>query len=84
MEDGSYLRIKDVTLSYDFPMNLTRKFMCNALQVYISAKNVHTFTKYSGYDPEVSRFGQNNLSMGADYGSYPVPKLYMLGLKMNF
>ena len=84
VEDGSYLRVKDITLSYDFPLNLTRKFNCNALQVYISAKNVHTFTKYSGYDPEVSRFGQNNLSMGADYGSYPVPKLYMLGLKMNF
>lgn len=84
VEDGSYLRIKDVTISYDFPANMTRKFSCNALQVYISAKNVHTFTKYSGYDPEVSRFGQNNLSMGADYGSYPVPKLYMLGLKINF
>ncbi|MCE5180041.1 MAG: TonB-dependent receptor [Porphyromonadaceae bacterium] len=84
VEDGSYLRIKDVTLSYDFPANLTQKFNCNVLQVYISAKNMHTFTKYSGYDPEVSRFGQNNLSMGADYGSYPVPKLYMLGLKMNF
>jgi len=84
VEDGSYWRIKDVTLSYDFPVNLTRKFRCNALQVYISAKNVYTFTKYSGYDPEVSRFGQNNLSMGADYGSYPVPKLYMLGFKINF
>lgn len=84
VEDGSYLRVKDITLSYDFPLNLTRKFNCNALQVYISAKNAHTFTKYSGYDPEVSRFGQNNLSMGADYGSYPVPKLYMLGLKINF
>lgn len=84
VEDGSYLRIKDVTISYDFPENMTRKFSCNALQVYISAKNAHTFTNYSGYDPEVSRFGQNNLSMGADYGSYPVPKLYMLGLKINF
>lgn len=84
VEDGSYLRVKDITLSYDFPVSLTRKLSCNALQMYISAKNAYTFTNYSGYDPEVSRFGQNNLSMGADYGSYPVPKLYMLGLKMNF
>lgn len=84
VEDGSYLRVKDVTLSYDFPANLTEKISCNALQVYISAKNVCTFTNYSGYDPEVSRFGQNNLSMGGDYGSYPVPKLYLIGLKMNF
>lgn len=84
VEDGSYLRIKDVTLSYDFPANLIKKFSCNTFQIYLSAKNVYTFTKYSGYDPEVSRFGQNNLSMGADYGPYPVPRLYMLGLKMNF
>lgn len=84
VEDGSYLRVKDVTISYDFPENMIRKLSCNALQIYISAKNLYTFTKYSGYDPEVSRFGQNNLSMGADYGSYPVPKLYMLGLKINF
>lgn len=84
VEDGSYLRIKDITLSYDFPVNLLKKFSCNSLQVFISAKNLYTFTKYSGYDPEVSRFGSNNLSMGADYGSYPVPRLYMMGLKMNF
>jgi TonB-linked SusC/RagA family outer membrane protein len=84
VEDGSYLRIKDITLSYDFPSDLIKKFSCNMLQVYFSAKNVHTFTDYSGYDPEVSRFGSNNLSMGADYGSYPVPRLYMLGIKMNF
>ncbi|MDD3968997.1 MAG: TonB-dependent receptor [Proteiniphilum sp.] len=84
VEDGSYLRVKDITLSYDFPVSLTRRLNCNAMQMYISAKNAYTFTRYSGYDPEVSRFGQNNLSMGADYGSYPVPKLYMLGLKINF
>lgn len=84
VEDGSYVRIKDITLSYDFPTNLTKNFRCNVLQIYVSAKNAYTFTKYSGYGPEVSRFGQNNLSMGADYGSYPAPRLYMLGLKVNF
>ncbi len=84
VEDGSYLRIKDITLSYDLPANFLKKYACNGLQLYVSAKNVYTFTKYSGYDPEVSRFGQNNLSMGADYGSYPIPRLYMLGLKLNF
>jgi TonB-linked SusC/RagA family outer membrane protein len=84
VEDGSYLRIKDVTLSYDFPVALMRKMSCSTLQIYVSAKNVYTFTHYSGYDPEVNRFGQDNLSMGADYGSYPIPKLYVLGLKINF
>jgi TonB-linked SusC/RagA family outer membrane protein len=84
VEDGSYLRIKDVTLSYDFPVALMRKMSCSTLQIYVSAKNVYTFTNYSGYDPEVNRFGQDNLSMGADYGSYPIPKLYVLGLKINF
>lgn len=84
VEDGSYVRVKDITLSYDLPTSLLKKFSCNGLQVYVSAKNLYTFTGYSGYDPEVSRFGSNNLSMGADYGSYPVPRLYMLGLKLNF
>lgn len=84
IEDGSYLRVKDVTLSYDFPKQMLKKMRLSALQISVSAKNLYTFTNYSGYDPEVSRFGANNLSMGADYGTYPMPKLYTVGLKVNF
>ena len=84
VEDGSYLRIKDITLSYTFPANIIKKFYCEGLTIFAGLKNIHTFTDYSGYDPEVSRFANNNLSMGADYGSYPMSKSYEFGLRMNF
>jgi TonB-linked SusC/RagA family outer membrane protein len=84
VEDGSYLRVKDLTLAWDLPVAWFRKIPGASFQLYVSAKNMFTFTDYSGYDPEVSRFGTNNLSMGADYGAYPVSKIIMIGLKANF
>ncbi|MDO4195782.1 MAG: TonB-dependent receptor [Prevotellaceae bacterium] len=84
IESGSYMRIKDVTLSYTFPKELIKKFYCSDLTVFASAKNLFTFTNYTGYDPEVSRFANNNLSMGADYGTYPMCRSYEFGLKVNF
>jgi TonB-linked SusC/RagA family outer membrane protein len=84
VEDGSYLRVKDVTLAWDLPVAWFKKIPNASFQLYVSAKNMFTFTNYSGYDPEVSRFGTNNLSMGADYGAYPVSRIMMIGLKANF
>jgi len=84
VEDGSYLRFKDITLNYSLPNKWTRKFLCENLTISVSLKNLWTITNYSGYDPEVSRFANNNLSMGADYGSYPMAKSYELGIRMNF
>ena len=84
VEDGSYLRIKDITLSYTFPKSILQKFYCEGLTIFAGLKNIYTFTNYSGYDPEVSRFSNDNLSMGADYGSYPMSKSYEFGLRMNF
>ena len=84
VEDGSYLRIKDITLSYTLPKTMLKKFWCEGLTLFAGVKNIYTWTNYSGYDPEVSRFGNDNLSMGADYGSYPMSKSYEFGLRMNF
>lgn len=84
VEDGSYLRIKDITVSYTFAKSVTKHFFSDGLTIYAGLKNIHTFTHYSGYDPEVSRFANNNLSMGADYGSYPMSKSYEFGIKLNF
>ncbi len=83
VEDGSYLRVKDVTLSYTFSKKLLDRIKISSLQLYVSAKNLYTLTSYSGYDPEVSRFANDNLSMGADYGSYPSTKLYTLGISLK-
>ncbi len=84
VEDGSYLRVKNVTLGYDFSKKLSKKLFCEGISLYVSLQNIYTFTDYSGYDPEVSRFSNNNLSMGADYGSYPMAKSYEFGARINF
>lgn len=84
VEDGDYLRVKDLTLTYTFSKSLLRAFHCEGLALSFSAKNIYTFTGYSGYDPEVSRFANDNSSMGADYGAYPMSRSYELGVKLNF
>lgn len=84
VEKGDYLRVKDITLSYSLSPQLLNPWLCQGLTVFISGKNLHTFTGYSGYDPEVSRFANDNLSMGADYGSYPMCRSFEFGLKLTF
>jgi hypothetical protein len=83
VEDGSYLRVQDVTLSYYLPVKWLDQWNLKLVRLYVSAKNLYTFTNYTGYDPEVSRFANDNLSMGADYGSYPRSKMYMAGINIS-
>lgn len=84
VEDASYLRLKNIRLAYNFSSQLLTKWKIKSLQVYASAQNLVTWTDYSGYDPEVNRFGQDNLSQGFDYGSYPSAKTYLFGLNVTF
>jgi hypothetical protein len=81
VEDGSYLRIKNVTLGYRLPERLVRKIKLQSVRAYISAQNLHTFTKYTGYDPEVG--GYSALEFGIDYGRYPTPRIYTFGLNID-
>lgn len=83
IEDGSYLRLKNLQVGYNFPPGILNAIKIKSFKVYVSAENLITWTKYSGYDPEVSRFGQDNLSQGFDYGSYPASKTYLLGIRMG-
>jgi TonB-linked SusC/RagA family outer membrane protein len=82
VEDASYLRMRNVTLSYDIPVK--KNNVIRQVQVYISGQNLLTFTKYTGYDPEVNLGGQDNLLLGYDYGMYPSAKTYTIGLRCNF
>jgi hypothetical protein len=84
VEDGSYVRLKNVTLTYNFSPDVLRKLRFNNMAVYVSGTNLLTFTKYSGYDPEVSSFTANDASLGSDYGSYPPQRTFSLGLKLTF
>jgi TonB-linked SusC/RagA family outer membrane protein len=81
MEDGSYLKVKTLTVAYTFP-NLNSQRI-GGLKLYLTAQNLLTFTEYSGYDPEVSYRGATNLELGEDFGGYPQARTFMAGVKMN-
>lgn len=82
VEDGSYLRLKTLLLGYSIPAASLKKFGVKKVRVYISATNLWTLTKYSGYDPEVS-YSNSIITPGADMGAYPRSKMYTLGLNFN-
>jgi TonB-dependent starch-binding outer membrane protein SusC len=80
IEDGSFLRCKNITLGYRIKKT---KFLSDA-RVYVSANNLFTITKYSGYDPEVSSFAGTNAQIGVDNVVYPVSRSFLAGLKITF
>jgi TonB-linked SusC/RagA family outer membrane protein len=82
VEDASYFRIQNVQLGYTFNPDFTKKAYITKLRLYVGVNNLYTFTKYKGYDPGASSGAP--LSSGIDYGFYPVPRTYMLGLNLNF
>ena len=84
LEDGSYIRIKAITLAYNLPARWMSALKIDNARFYITGENLFTFTKYTGFDPEVNRFGFDNTRMGYDYGGYPSSKTYILGLNINF
>jgi len=79
IEDGSYIRLKNVSISYDIPINLS---FITGLQVYVTANNLLTFTKYLGYDPEFSIM-QSPLAYGIDTGMAPMPRSFLFGIKLG-
>ena len=86
IEDGSYLRIKNITLGYTFPKSLLQKVKIENVRAYCNIQNLYTFTKYTGYDPEVGASTQDStgLTFGVDNGRYPSPTTYSFGLNITF
>jgi len=82
IEDGSYLRLNNVTVSYDIP--LENSSLMERLNVYVAGQNLFTWTDYSGYNPEVSSFLYNGLINGVDWNGAPNAKTILLGLNINF
>lgn len=81
---GNYMRIRNVTLNYNLPQNLSRKMKMQAARVYLTGTNLYTFTKYPGYDPEISNSGDNLLAAGIDYAGYPPARTITAGLSVTF
>jgi TonB-linked SusC/RagA family outer membrane protein len=85
IEDGSYLRIQNISLGYTFPRKLMGKTGISNLKVYANIQNAYTFTKYTGYDPEVGiSYSNGNQLNGVDNGRYPSPRIYTIGLNVSF
>jgi len=84
VEDASYVRLRNITFSYNLPMQLTKSAKVNNVKIYASATNVLTVTNYSGYDPEANTFGQNSFIIGYDQGGYPMAKTFILGINLGF
>lgn len=83
VEDGSFIRLKTVSLGYNFAAGMLKKIGLNSLRVYASAQNLHTWTRYSGMDPEVSA-RHTTLTPGFDFSAYPIPRTIVFGLNTSF
>lgn len=86
VEDGSYFRIKNVTLAYDFAPRLLKftNDIVKGLRIYATANNLVTFTKYSGFDPEVNMFDGSSSVLGTDFGTYPQARSIVFGANFTF
>lgn len=84
IEDGSYLRIKNISLGYTFPRSWLEKIGIENLRIYANVQNAFTFTKYKGYDPEIGAYNQNVLTRGIDNARYPSQRIYTFGLNLGF
>ncbi|MCJ7759491.1 MAG: TonB-dependent receptor [Gillisia sp.] len=84
IEDGSYLRVKNVTLGYTIGEDALRKSLFSSIRVYFSGQNLFTFTEYSGLDPEVNYRGNDNTVIGTDFFTYPQAQTFTLGVNLKF
>ena len=83
IDDASYVRIKNISLGYNFSADFLSKIHMSAARLYVSGQNLFTFTNYKGIDPEVS-YSNSSSNIGLDYGSYPNVKSYTVGLNISF
>ena len=84
IEDGSFLRLKNLTVGYTFPQRWTRKFYVSKLRLYFTAQNLFVVTGYKGYDPEVNMRASNPMTPSLDWGAYPKSKVYTFGIDLTF
>jgi TonB-linked SusC/RagA family outer membrane protein len=84
VEDGSYLRIQNVTFGYNLPSTLISKAKIQNARLFVSGQNLHTFTKYTGYDPELGAFNSSATFFNIDNGNYPNPRTFTFGVNVTF
>ena len=83
VEDGSYVRLKNLQIGYTIPSAITKKITINNLRVFVAAQNLFTITGYSGLDPEIGEINNNPQYKGCDMGFYPQPRTFMFGISLK-
>ena len=78
------MRIKNVTFGYNFPKDLLGKVKMKSARIFVTGQNLYTFTSYSGMDPEVNYYGNDNIILGTDFFTYPQSRTIMFGLNLGF
>ncbi len=84
VEDGSYIRLQNISLSYTLPRKLVQKIYLSNAKIYCNIQNLFTITKYDGFDPEVGSLRGTALLNGVDYSRYPSPRIYTIGVNLQF
>jgi TonB-linked SusC/RagA family outer membrane protein len=84
VEDGSFIRLKNITLNYNIPPTFLKKMKLSSVRVFISGQNLALWTKYSGYDPESQNQSVKNSQLGIDYATQPQPRTLSAGINVNF
>jgi TonB-dependent starch-binding outer membrane protein SusC len=82
VEDASYLRLKNLTLGYNLPIEWLSKIHVKQFRIYVGAQNLFTITHYTGYDPEANYFDGDNTKQGIDFGVYPAVRTYLVGVNL--
>ena len=83
LEDGSFVRLRNLNLGYNFPKEVTSKLGLTNLRLYVQGQNLFTFTNYTGFDPEVSQDARDPRQAGEDFGTLPQVKSYTLGINIG-
>ena len=84
VEDASFVRLKTITLSYNFEQNLLKKIGFSKARLYFTGTNLVTLTKYTGYDPEIAQYPGNDATIGIDQSVYPTARMYTFGADFTF
>lgn len=84
IEDGTYVRIQNLKLAYNLPYQLIQKARISRVQIYANVQNVATYTNYTGLDPQIGAFNQEPMRQNIDMGRYPSPRVYTLGVNLDF
>jgi TonB-dependent starch-binding outer membrane protein SusC len=84
LEDGSYLRLSNLTLGYSLPQRWVGRRGVREARVYVTGNNLHTWTSYSGFNPDVSSMGVGNVNRGVDVGAYPLARTFTIGINVGY